>query len=495
MMEVLLIIYFLLILFILCYSLVQANLIFHYIFNRKKRKEPLHPLTSFPHVTVQLPIYNELYVVERLIDTVCSIHYPNEKLEIQVLDDSDDETVQLIAAKVLEWKSKGIDIIHVKRPERTGFKAGALEFGLTMAKGEFIAIFDADFVPERDFLINTVPFFEDSKVGMVQTRWGHLNKHHSMLTRLQAFGLDGHFVVEQAGRNSGGYFMNFNGTGGIWRKQCILDSGGWHYDTLTEDLELSYRAQMKGWRFRYLENRISPAELPPVMTALKSQQYRWTKGAAETARKHFGTVFLHKKLSFRVKVHASFHLLNSALFLCILGSALLSLPLLAFGDSLILYQDFYKYGILFLISLLILSVTYWIGYSKSEKNKIKAFKRFLVDLPLFLSVSMGLSLHNTVAVLEGYFGKKTPFIRTPKFNLNVDKKGWKQNQYLTKSLNFLTIAEGFLSLYFFSGVVLAFIKENFAVLPFHLMLTFGFGIVFYYSVFHSFQSKTKGSFS
>lgn len=486
MLESLLILYYLVLIFIFFYNLIQAHLILKYLFKSKKNTEPDKRLEIFPIVTVQLPVYNELYVVERLIDTICTFSYPKDKLEVQVLDDSTDETIEIIASKVLEWQAKGIDISHIRRPERKGFKAGALEYGLQRAKGEYIAIFDADFVPDTDFLLKTLPTFkEDKKIGMVQTRWGHLNKGYSLLTRLQAFGLDGHFVVEQTGRNAGGFFINFNGTGGIWKKDCIIDSGGWHYDTLTEDLDLSYRSQLKGWKFRYLENFVSPAELPPIMTALKSQQYRWTKGAAETARKHLIKVIVNPEISFSVKTHAVFHLLNSALFICIFLSSLLSLPLLIFSEHLDEYKTYLSYGSIFLLSFVILATTYWIGYSKDETRKTKAFLNFLKDLPLFFSISMGLSLHNAIAVAEGYMGKKTPFIRTPKFNLSGKNNEWKENKYLTKSLNLGTVAEGFMAIYFLSGIFIAFIKGNYGVLPYHIMLTIGFAVVFYYSVFHS----------
>lgn len=255
--------------------------------NRKRKSSIQHPPLSFefPLVTVQLPIYNELYVVERLIDAVCLFEYPKNRLEIQVLDDSTDETVSIIAQKVRLYKAQGFDIQHIRRSSRDGFKAGALAYGLTAAKGEFIAIFDADFIPHPDFLTTTIPHFENATVGVVQTRWVHLNESYSLITQLQAFGLDGHFIVEQGGRNAAGHFINFNGTAGVWRKSCILDAGGWSAQTLTEDLDLSYRAQLRGWQFVYLENVETPAELPATMPALKSQQYRWMKGAPNAPAK------------------------------------------------------------------------------------------------------------------------------------------------------------------------------------------------------------------
>ena len=276
--------------FIFLYSLSQLNLVYIYRKAKKNKKIPSSAIISedyeYPQVTIQLPVYNELYVVERLIDATAKFEWPADKLEIQVLDDSNDVTVEVIERKVKQWQEKGVDVQQIRRADRKGFKAGALQYGLSIAKGEFIAIFDADFVPQPDFLKNSVPHFEqDEKIGVVQTRWGHINEKYSMLTKLQAFGLNTHFFVEQNGRSQGGHFLNFNGTAGIWRKQCIEDAGGWKADTLTEDLDLSYRAQLKGWQIFYTPDIVALAELPAAMGAIKSQQYRWTKGAAETSKK------------------------------------------------------------------------------------------------------------------------------------------------------------------------------------------------------------------
>ncbi|MFW6222357.1 MAG: cellulose synthase family protein, partial [Bacteroidota bacterium] len=269
---------------ILFYGLFQFTLISHARKYKRKSETTQHPVLNIeqpqnvPFVTVQLPVYNEYYVVERLIDAVASLHYPKERLEIQVLDDSTDDTYDIIKRKVKEIQQSEINIKHLYRNDRIGYKAGALQYGLNQAEGEFIAIFDADFVPEPDFLINTLPQFDNEQVGMVQTRWGHINENYSLLTRMQAFGLNAHFKIEQTGRYHGGRFLNFNGTGGVWRKSCIEDAGGWQHDTIAEDLDLSYRAQLKGWKFVYLDHVEAPAELPVVISGLKSQQFRWTKG-------------------------------------------------------------------------------------------------------------------------------------------------------------------------------------------------------------------------
>ena len=471
--------------FIFCYSLVQAGLVINYL-QSKRHKDIIPEQLNFdylPLVTIQLPIYNELYVVERLIDSIAQIKYPPEKLEIQVLDDSTDETVKTIKSTVEKWQQQGINIKQIQREQRTGFKAGALGEGLNKAKGEFIAIFDADFTPSPEFLMKTIPYFQDKQVGMVQTRWEHINQHYSILTRLQAFGLDAHFSVEQVGRNYRQHFINFNGTAGIWRKKTIEDAGGWQSDTLTEDLDLSYRAQLKGWKFKYLENFGSPAELPPIMSALKSQQYRWTKGAAETAVKNLG-LLLHAKLPFKTKIHGFFHLMNSILFICIALSGILSVPFLFLKKDFPQYARLYNYASFFLLSFFILAILYWISSSSRYPGRpIKNLFSFIKDFILFLSMSMGLSLHNAIAVIEGYLGIKTPFIRTPKFNIEAAQHSWGENKYVLQNISLMTVMEGVLSLYFLFGIIEGIMLKDYGLLPFHLMLAAGFGLVFYHSIF------------
>ena len=320
-------IYLLTMLLLFLYSMGQLHLTLAYLKARKKEQVEIPEINSYPFVTVQLPVYNEKYVVERLIDTVYQLDYPKDLLEIQVLDDSTDETVELIANKVAHHRKNGILIEHVQRADRSGFKAGALAYGLTQAKGEYVAIFDADFVPSKDFLLKTIPHFENKEIGVVQTRWGHLNRNYSLFTKIQAFALNAHFSVEQTGRNYSNSFINFNGTAGVWRKACIEDAGGWSADTLTEDLDLSYRAQMKGWKFKFLEEVETLAELPILMPAIKSQQYRWNKGAAETAVKNLKKVW-KGSFPFKTKIHATFHLLNSSIFVLLLFGGIFSLPVL-----------------------------------------------------------------------------------------------------------------------------------------------------------------------
>ena len=493
----LIILYGLFLSFIFCYSIIQLSLVIRYKFWHKRNTdrqiamgEAYGDKEDYPKVTVQLPVYNELYVVERLIEAVAQLEYPHDKMEIQVLDDSSDESFELAARKIQEVKHRGLNIKHIKRPDRVGFKAGALAFGLERAEGEFTAIFDADFIPERDFLMKTIPHFRDESIGLVQTRWKHLNEDYSLLTQLQAFGLDAHFRIEQTGRNAGGHFINFNGTAGVWRNECIVDAGGWQSDTLTEDLDLSYRAQLAGWKFKYLESIGSPAELPAAMNALKNQQYRWTKGAAECAVKNLPKVLMKRKLGFRTKMHAIFHLMNSFIFICILATAMLSIPMLFIKFNSPEYGLLFKLASTFLLSFFILAYFYWVSMTHESKDKYKSFWEFILKFPLFLSVSMGMSLHNAIAVLEGYVGRKTPFVRTPKFNVNTREDSIKGNKYLRRKLNPLTFVEGLLMLYFFSGIIFAFYLEDFGLLPFHLMLFFGFAFVFILSLKHSRLGKS-----
>jgi len=469
---------------IFLYTLAQIHLAYKYLKYRKNLNQQTKPLEHFPLVTVQLPIFNEKYVVNRLIDAVSNFDWPDDKLEIQVLDDSTDETVDIIAKKVKEMQQKGVDIKHVRRNDRTGFKAGALEYGQKKAKGEFIAIFDADFIPKPNFLQKTVAHFHDENIGMVQTRWGHINKNYSILTRMQAFALDAHFTVEQLGRYLGGLFMNFNGTAGVWRKECINDAGGWQHDTITEDLDLSYRAQLKGWEFKYLEDVVSPAELPVAISALKTQQYRWTKGAAETARKNLKNVWKSDLRLFK-KLHATSHLLNSSVFLLILLISLLSVPLLWIKNSSTDVGFFFKIASFYITGLLL-----WIGFyssslAKDEGTFWQKTRRIAWMFPTFLTISMGFSYHNTIAVLKGYAGKISPFIRTPKFNITNVSDNWVSNKYLISQIKSETIVEAFIALYFLFGIISAFLLNDFALLPFHLMLFIGFVFISGYSIYEA----------
>ena len=479
-----LILYAMALMLLFLYNCGQLSLIIIYLRSERKRRELAQPITSvstddLPRVTVQLPVYNELYVVERLIDAVVQLQYPADKLDIQVLDDSTDETVSIIARKVEEYKRRGFAIEHIRRPERTGFKAGALAYGLTIAKGELLAIFDADFVPAPDFLLKTVPHFADPKVAIVQTRWEHLNEDYSLMTQLQAFGLNAHFTIEQSGRYAAGFLANFNGTGGVWRKEAIEDAGGWQSDTLTEDLDLSYRAQLRGWKFVYREDIGSPAELPVAMNALKSQQYRWMKGAAECARKLFVSVLRTPGLSFLMKLHAFFHLFSSATFILVLLLGVMSVPLIYVRNQHPEWEWVFRVINLFQFNLLILIAFYGIPvWFLKGSNKARLVWYF----PMYSSLMMGLSLHNTIAVIEGYIGRKTPFIRTPKFNVKTTGDSWAANKYINRRVGWLTIIEGLLTFYFLGGLVLAIHIQDFRMFFLHIMLMVGFGMVTLYSL-------------
>lgn len=483
---VLLVIYIACLSVILVYSLVQVHLTFSYLRAKRKGEQQIPALPSeLPFVTVQLPVFNELYVVERLIRRVAQLDYPLDKLEIQVLDDSTDESFQLAAGIVEELRTTGLEIQHIQRPERVGFKAGALAYGLQRAKGKFIAIFDADFLPEKDFLQKTLPYFRDEKIGLVQTRWEHLNRNYNLLTKLLSMALDAHFTIEQRGRNSNGDFMNFNGTAGVWRKRCIEHAGGWSAETLTEDLDLSYRAQLKGWHLKYLEEHTAPAEIPAFIQAVRSQQYRWNKGGAEVARLNFKRV-MKADLPLHVKFHALFHLFNTGIFICVFLAALVSVPLLYFMATEGLAAELMKYAAVFFLGFFLLSGFYWTTIRQRYGSAIKTTGWFILYFPIFLSLSMGLSLYNSIAVSEGYLGIRSPFIRTPKFNIVGTKTDVKQNRYMIARPPTIVLFEALLATYFLGAVVWSIHIGYYAFLPFHLLLMLGFAGITFYSIKHSF---------
>ena len=478
----LLVLYTLSLSIIFIFSVGQAYLLLFYL-KVKKETDVIPVLPSeIPKVTIQLPLFNELYVVERLINAVCDLNYPKLKLEIQVLDDSTDESLAHTKSIIALKQAQGFDIVHITRERNIGFKAGALQHGLEIAKGEFIAIFDADFLPGKDFLNQLIPYFNKKEIGMVQSRWGHINEDYSLLTKVQGFGLDGHFTIEQTGRNKAGLFMNFNGTAGIWRKTCIKDAGGWQHDTLTEDLDLSYRAQLKGWKFEYVEDVCTPAELPVELNAFRSQQHRWTKGAIETSKKMVKEIW-RADVGIRKKIFGTLHLMNSYVFIFVFLTSILSIPVLYVKNvSSTIHPLYFQFMSVFLIGFVIMTLFYIIA-GRSKKDGIYTFVKLF---PIFLSVSMALSFHNSIAVLEGLFGFKSDFIRTPKFNITKLKETFKANIYVQQQLPKVFFVELFLSFYFLLGLALAIYYQDFGLFPFHLMLFTGFSILNFYNIKHRF---------
>ena len=487
---IIILIYSIALILIFMYALAQLNLLFNYLSSQNNNEScpefDFSKQDQIPFVTIQLPVFNEIYVMERLLKNIVLIDYPKDKLEIQVLDDSNDESVESTAILIETLQKEGFDIQQIRRENREGFKAGALKEGLIIAKGEYIAIFDADFLPETDWLKRTIPFFKDEKIGVVQTRWGHINRNYSILTKIQAFALDAHFTLEQVGRNSKGHFINFNGTAGVWRKTCITDAGNWEGDTLTEDLDLSYRAQLKDWKFKYLEGVETPAELPVAISAARSQQFRWNKGGAENFQKMMWRVLKSKNISFKTKIHSLLHLLNSTMFLNVLIVGILSIPMLYIKNEYEHLKMYFYVMSFFVVSTIIFFICYWFMYKKTYGSGFKSFIKYVGLFFTFFSIAMGFSLHNSIAVLEGHFGKRSDFVRTPKFNINAFSDGWKKNKYLKKNVSVNVIFEGLLMLYFAFGMYSAFIVGDqggdFGLFPFHLMLFLGFGFVFFKSL-------------
>ncbi|HEX5178330.1 MAG TPA: glycosyltransferase [Gemmatimonadaceae bacterium] len=441
------------------------------------RARPPEP-TPMPRVTVQLPVYNELFVAERLIRSACALDYPRHLLQVQVLDDSTDETLTLTRRLVRQYRAKGFQIEHLHREDRTGYKAGALEYGLERAMGELVAVFDADFVIPRDFLRNTVPYFSDPNVGVVQARWDYLNEDYSLLTRVTALGLSGQFVIEQPARDRGGLFLTFNGTAGVLRTRAIRDAGGWQHDTLTEDLDLSYRAQLAGWRIQYLPALPCPSELPPDMHALKTQQYRWTKGSQETARKLFLPLW-RAAIPLWQKLQGTAHLLGNSVypFLLVVGILNPIVMFIAHKDRVKLSWAISAY---FLISL---GGTF--SYYAAAIKEIRVdWRRRMACFPLFLAASIGLSVYNAQAAIEGFLGKRTPFLRTPKYNLNTGQSQAARRKRYRSSFTNSTLFELALGIYTATAFLYALYVGEWGALPFLLLFATGYLLVGGYSVAH-----------
>ena len=460
---------------ILVYNFLQLNLLCHYIRKKKPPTPPPLEEDDLPFVTIQLPLFNEPYVAERLIDNIVAMDYPRDLFEVQILDDSTDETTGLCEKKAEQYRKQGFDIKVLHRTDRSGYKAGALAEGLGAAKGEFLAIFDADFLPDRQFLHNTVPYFQDEKVGVVQTRWTHLNDDFSLFTKLQALQLNVHFTIEQVGRKTGQHFLQFNGTAGIWRKRTIEDAGGWKADTLTEDLDLSFRAQLKNWQIVYLEDIEAPAELPVEMNGIKTQQFRWMKGGAENAR-HLTPLILKSNLNVTTKIHALAHLFNSSIFVAVLMIALTSVLLLPFLDSLKVDTRYFGVSILGLVG--VATVYFYANINLLPRPlSLQQVLALICYFPLLLIMSMGLSFHNSVAVIEGYLGIKSSFVRTPKYNI-VGRIRQKTDKDQKNPISNTLIIEGLLTLFFCAGLLMSIHLKEYSFFIFHLMLALGFGSVF-----------------
>ena len=453
-----------------------------YLYYRHKDKQPVETgkFAELPAVTVQLPLFNEMYVVERLLDSVSAIRYPRDRFQIQVLDDSTDETCDICRNKIeqLIVRYPDLDIEYVQRTDRTGFKAGALDNGLRTAKGELVMIFDADFVPNPDILERTVHHFLDPKVAVVQCRWEHINRDFSALTEAQALMLNGHFVMEHAGRNRSGRFFNFNGTAGMWRRAAIVDAGGWHHDTLTEDMDLSYRAQLRGWRFVYLPDIAAPAELPVEMSAFKAQQFRWAKGSIQVARKLLPRI-LRSNATFAQKSEAFLHLTNNFAYPLLLLLSLLLLPNLMFRTThglrevLMIDLPLFFGTTLSIASFYITSEREVARMSGSTSHSTWGT---LAQLPLVLSLGIGLCVNQTRAVIEAVFGRETEFVRTPKHGIRGKLENWSGKKYrAAKSLT--PFLEMFMAAYFVVAVHIAVVNGHYVSVPFLLLFLFGFAYV------------------
>jgi cellulose synthase/poly-beta-1,6-N-acetylglucosamine synthase-like glycosyltransferase len=463
--------YFLTLVILAVFGLHRYVMVYLYYRHRDKKALPAALPATLPKVTVQLPLYNEMYVVERLLDSVCRIRYPKDLLEIQVLDDSTDETVGITRSLVERYQAEGFDITYLHRTDRSGYKAGALEAGMKVAKGEFILIFDADFIAPEDILEKCLGHFDDPKVGMVQARWDHINRDYSLLTQVQAILLDGHFILEHGGRNRGGRFFNFNGTAGIWRRETITDGGGWQHDTLTEDLDLSYRCQLKGWRFVFVQDVVAPAEIPVEMNAFKSQQNRWAKGSVQVCKKLLPRI-LASDLPRHVKTEATFHLTANFAYPLMVLMSLLMFPAMVIRYNMGWYE------------MLIVDVPLFMGatmsvcsfYSMSQREVTKdnaAWRSRLKYLPAVLAAGIGLSINNSRAVLEALFGHETEFTRTPKYRVEGQGDDWKAKRYRGPA-SLVPYLELTLGIYYGFMAYYALTNGIFGTLPFILIFQSGY---------------------
>ena len=467
----LLIPYFIVLVLLAAYGMHRYQLVYlYYKYRKNKVTEPESRFAELPQVTIQLPIFNEQYVIDRLVECVCRIEYPRDKLEIQVLDDSTDETVEVARAVVERYAALGHRISYHHRTNREGFKAGALDAGLKVSSGEFVAIFDADFTPQPGWLMKVIHHFADPTIGMVQTRWTHLNRSYSFLTEVEAILLDGHFVLEHGGRSRAGVFFNFNGTAGMWRRQAIDDAGGWEHDTLTEDTDLSYRSQLKGWKFRYLQDVECPAELPIEMTAFKTQQARWAKGLIQCAKKDLPKV-LRADVSRREKLEAWYHLTANISYPLMIVLSTLLLPAMVIRFYQGWFQMLYIDIPLFLASTFSISSFYLV--SQKELFPRKWYRTFLF-LPPLMALGIGLTITNSKAVLEALVGHQSAFARTPKYRvINKQDKAAAAKKY-RKRLGWIPYVEMLIGGYFALTVWYAIANENYITVPFLFLFVFGY---------------------
>jgi cellulose synthase/poly-beta-1,6-N-acetylglucosamine synthase-like glycosyltransferase len=450
------------------YGLHRFIMVFLYHKHQKRTITPKSRFEELPRVTVQIPSYNEMYVMDRIIDAVCSFDYPRDRLDIQVLDDSTDETQRIARNAVDHWRNHGMDIHYIHREDRAGFKAGALENGLRTAKGEFVAIFDADFVPTPDFLQRSIHYFTDPHVGMVQGRWEHLNREYSFLTRTQAIFLDGHFMLESFTRFLSGRFFNFNGTAGVWRRKAIEEAGGWQHDTLTEDLDLSYRAQIKGWRFIFLADLSVPAELPVEVNSFKSQQCRWAKGAMQTCKKTLVKILKGDFAPYE-KLEAWYHLTGNVTY-----PLMVLLSLLLFPTLIVRYNQGWFELLTIDLPLFILSFSsVSTFYITSQKALHRDWLKRILYLPGLMAVGIGMTIPGSKAVLEGALGLKSPFIRTPKFSVEGNKGEWMSKKYRC-DIGFLTVVEIAFGVYFTFVTLYAWELGIYGVIPFLMLFQWGY---------------------
>ncbi|MDY6914006.1 MAG: cellulose synthase family protein [Planctomycetota bacterium] len=466
------------------YGLHRYVLVFLYYRHRNKVPPLAGHFDDLPAVTIQLPMYNEAAVAERIIAKTCQIDYPRRKLQIQVLDDSTDETCRIARAAVQSACAAGFDVEYIYRDNRIGYKAGALENGLKTAKGEYVAIFDADFVPNADFLRRSIHYFTDPKVCVVQTRWEHLNRNDSLLTRSQAIFLDGHFAIEHVARNRSERFMSFNGTAGTWRKAAIIDAGGWQHDTLTEDLDLSYRAQLRGWKFVFLPDLTAPAELPPEMNAFKAQQFRWTKGGAQTALKLLPKLLL-SKAPLKVKAEGFFHLTCFTMHLYMLLLVVMLWPAMHLRTVPMAAGTFWR-GAFDMGVFMLATLSASVFYTASQFELFRDWRTAVKYLPVLMALGVGLCVSNTRAIMEAFFGKKSEFIRTPKYGGKARPQATKAVDKRIRKTNWLPYLEFLFGIYMSFCAIFSIIHiRSMLAVPFLVMFAFGF---FYVSLM-SFQAE------